>query len=148
MTVFLTVFTGVVTYVLGQILLKWFIDPVHEMKRTIAEISYTLINYQNIISNPGVAEKTILDNASLHLRELSSQLHAHLYIVPSYNKINTVSGLPSKDAVLSASIELMKLSNSVFKSTDKIYEINAKTVEKICDSLKIYFPDDKRWQKD
>jgi len=48
-TVFLTVFAGVTTYVLGQLILKFLIEPVHELKRTIGEIAHSLVEHANVI---------------------------------------------------------------------------------------------------
>ena len=42
-TVFLTVLSGVITYVLGQLVLRLVIEPVQELRRTISVISHALI---------------------------------------------------------------------------------------------------------
>lgn len=52
MDIFLTIFAGVGTFVLGQIALKLLIDPVQSFKMTIAEVSNKLILYANIYANP------------------------------------------------------------------------------------------------
>lgn len=41
--VFWTVFSGVVIYVLGQIILKWFIDPAQDARRAISQIGFVLV---------------------------------------------------------------------------------------------------------
>jgi hypothetical protein len=41
--VFLAVFSGVVTYILGQLALKLAIEPVQDLKETIGVISHSLI---------------------------------------------------------------------------------------------------------
>ena len=46
-SVFFTIFTGVSIYLLGQIIVKLVIDPVHEMKKTIGQISHSMIMYAN-----------------------------------------------------------------------------------------------------
>ena len=48
MTIFLTIITGVVTYVLAQLVMKLIIEPVHEFKKLIAYISFSLIELANI----------------------------------------------------------------------------------------------------
>ena len=114
-TVFFTVLSGVITFVLGQVVVKLVLDPVQEMKRTIAQISHALIERANVIANPGVPAKEIMDDASQLLRKLSSQLHAQLYLVPRYTVTSRIFYLPSKERVLIASGALIGLSNSVYR---------------------------------
>lgn len=147
-TVFLTVFSGAVTFVIGQLVVKLMIDPVQEMKKTIAQISHTMIERANIIGNPGVPATEVMDETSKELRKLSSQLRAHLYLVPAYRSTARIFFLPKIDQVLAASGALIGLSNSVFRATGKVYEANAKRVEMVCDSLGIYLEDDARLPKD
>lgn len=146
-TVFFTVLSGVITFVIGQLIVKLFLDPIQELNKTIAWISYMLVERANVIANPGVSKKEIMNETSDSLRKLSSQLHAHLYIVPLYNKTSKIFCLPSKDKLIDASSALIGLSNSIHKADDKIYEVNAKRVKKICDSLGIYLAEGSRWSK-
>jgi len=149
-TVFLTVLSGVITFVIGQLIVKLVIDPVQEMKKTIGEISHSMVEHANVIANPGVPSDEVMRDTSKHLRQLSSQLQAHLYLVPKYQKTAKIFGLPSKDKVLAASGSLLGLSNSVFRAGpgERIYENNAKRVENVCDSLDIYMAEGDRWPKD
>lgn len=147
-TVFLTVLSGVITYVLGQLVLKLVIEPVQDLRKTIGVISHALTERANIIHNPGVPTPEAMHETSRELRKLSSQLHAHLFLVPVYGVTSRVFRLPSQDHALEASSNLLGLSNSVFNAREKIYEINAKRVEKICDSLGIYMAEGDRWPKE
>jgi len=147
-TVFLTVFSGALIYVLGQLVLKLVIEPVQEMKKTIGQISHSLIEHANIIQNPGVPPKNTIKETSQHLRKLSSQIQSHLYLVPLYNITSLVFRLPTQTQVLEASKSLIGLSNSLYRATDKIYEHNAKRVERICDFLGIFLSEDDRWPKE
>lgn len=147
-TVFLTVFSGVVTYVLGQLILKLVIEPVQEVKKTVGQISHSLIEHASVIQNPGVPSEEAMKETSQHLRKLSSQLQAHLYLVPFYNSTAKLFGLPRQDEILAASSALIGLSNSVFRASENIYKQNASRVEKICDSLGIFLSEDERWPKE
>ena len=147
-TVFLTVFAGVLTYIIGQLILKLVIEPVHEVRKTIVAISHTLIERSNVIQNPGVPTQEVMDETSRELRKLSSQLRSHLYLVPRYRITARIFGLPTPDAIQSASSALIGLSNSVFQARENIYEVNAKRVETVCDSLDIYLAKEDRWPKD
>lgn len=146
-TVFFTVLSGVLTYVAGQLVLKLVLDPVHELRKTIGQVAHTLILRANIISNPGVPSKEVMDATSDELRALSSQLQSHLYLVPKYSLTAKVFRLPTLRQISEASSALIGLSNSVYRSTGNVYEANAKRVEAVCDSLGIYFPEEGRWPK-
>jgi len=148
LTVFFTVLSGVFTFVTGQIIVKLIVDPVNDMKKTIGQISHTLIERAAIIGNPGLSEMEVMLGTSEELRALSSKLQAHLYLVPKYSITARIFRLPTFKQVSDASTELIGLSNSVFRSTPDVYEVNAKRVEKICDSLSIYLPPERRWPKD
>ena len=50
--VFLTVFSGVITYILGQLALKLVVEPVQELKKTIGVIAHSLIERANVIYTP------------------------------------------------------------------------------------------------
>lgn len=144
-TVFLTVLTGVLTYVLGQLGLKLVIEPVQDLRKTIGFISHALIERANVIHNPGVAAQEVMDEASNHLRSLSSQLQSHLYLVPKYALTARLFRLPSLAEIREASSALIGLSNGLYRQSPDIYKINAKRVEAICDSLGIYLPPENRW---
>ncbi|MGH8758777.1 MAG: hypothetical protein ACREVW_04590 [Burkholderiales bacterium] len=147
-TVFLTVVSGVVTYVLGQLVVKLVIDPVQEMKKTIGQIAHSLIEQANVTSNPGLPREEVIAEASKLLRQLSSQLQSHLYLVPWYKVTAKVFHLPEIQKVLKASSYLIGLSNSLHRPTDSAYENNAKRVEAVHDLLGIYMADSDRWPKD
>src|SRR5436309_3218258 len=101
-TVFLTVLSGVITYVIGQLILKLLIEPVHEMKKIVGQIAHSLTEHANVIHNPGVPSEDVMKTTSQHLRKLSAQLEAQLYLVPMYPVSAFVFRLPSKQEVLSA----------------------------------------------
>ncbi len=146
--VFLTVFSGVITFVIGQLVVKLVIEPVQEMKKTIAQISHAMIEHANVFMNPGVPSQDVMEETSQQLRKLSSQLRAHLYLVPAYRRTARLFFLPKINQVLAAASALIGLSNSVFRATGNVYEVNAKRVEEICDSLGIYMEEGSRWPKD
>lgn len=149
-TVFLTVLSGVITFVIGQLVLKLVIDPVQELKKTIAQISHSMIDHANVIANPGVPSDDVMKETSKHLRQLSSQLHAHLYLVPLYNVTAKIFRLPTKEQLLVASGSLIGLSNSVFcaNPSEHTHSHNANRVENVCDSLGIYMAKGDRVPKD
>ncbi len=147
-TVFLTVLSGVITYVFGQLVLKLLIEPVQETKKLIGQISHSLTEHANVIQNPGVLEQEVMKNSSQHLRKLSAQLESQLYIVPIYTVTAFIFRLPPRKKILSAARSLMGLSNSVFRAKDGIYEQNSRRVENIHDSLGLYMAEGDRWPEE
>lgn len=147
-TVFWTVVTGVITFVIGQLIVKLVIDPVQDLKRTIGQISHALIEHANVYQNPGLPPVELQQGTSTHLRKLSSQLQAHLFLVPAYSFTARLFCLPSQSALLEASKSLIGLSNSVFRNADHVMEQNFRRAEKIADSLGIYMAEGDRLPKE
>jgi len=147
-TIFWTIFSGVIVFVVGQIFLKVFLEPVQALNKTIGDISHSLIHYANFIGNPGVPERDEIDKASLHLRSLSAEIQSHLYLVPLYPFTALLFRLPPRSKILDASTALMGLSNSLHRATERVHKQNARRVEKICDSLCIFLPESDRWPDD
>jgi hypothetical protein len=133
--VFLTVFSGTVTYVLGQLALKLVVEPVHDLKKTIGGISHSLIERESDIFNPGLGQNDVMDETARELRKLASQLQSHLYLIPWYTVMARIFRLPFPAKILVASKALKGLANGIRKSTDGV---NAKYVKTVCDSLRIY----------
>lgn len=138
MTVFLTIFSGVVIFVLGQLMLKLLIEPVQEFKKTISDVGLSLIEYSNVYANPGVAGIEIERKASEYLRKLSSRLNAQVYLIPFYNITAKLFRLPSREQVVSATNNLIGLSNGVFKSPTDLVSTNLERAERIRIALGIY----------
>lgn len=144
MTVFLTVISGVITFVLGQLIIKLFIDPVHDFRRAIADIALALIEYANVYANPGVAGSETEKKASEELRRLSSRLNAQMYLILYYRITGKIFGLPSREKVVDAASNLIGLSNGVFRSASDLVLVNVERADKIRDVLGIFVPESER----
>lgn len=73
-TVFLTVLSGVITYVLGQLVLKLVIEPVQELRKTIGVVAHAMIERAPIIPHEVQARifnycETVLARAPMVLRD-------------------------------------------------------------------------------
>lgn len=137
MTIFLTIISGVVTFVLGQIVLKLFIEPVHDFRRTVADIALALIEYANIYLNPGVSGIEAEKQASADLRKLASRLNAQMYLIPCYRFTSKVFRLPSGDKVTEVASNLIGLSNGLSKSSSDLISANVQRANKIHELLGI-----------
>jgi hypothetical protein len=126
------------------------IEPVQDFKKTIGQVSHALIEHTNVYLNPGIAKEEIQHDVSSLFRKLSSQLHAHLFLVPLYSLTAVIFGLPSREKVLAASSGLIGLSNSVFRDEGDVSRHNEQRRASICGSLGIYIymPEGNRLPKD
>lgn len=144
MTVFLTVLSGVITFVLGQLVIKLLVDPVHDFRKTVADIALALIEYANIYANPGVAGSEIEKKVSEELRRLSSRLNAQMYLIPCYPITAKIFGLPSRKTVVDAASNLIGLSNGVFQSASNLVLVNVERADKIRKALGIFIPENEQ----
>ena len=112
----LDIVSAVSIFVVGQFILKSIIEPIQELKKEIAVILGDMIFYANIYSNPGIAEKEVIDKASNVLRKYSSELIAKSSIIPFYSFWYYLRLLPSYKDIENVSSRLIGLSNSLHSS--------------------------------
>lgn len=144
MTVLLTIISGVVVFVLGQLVVKLVIDPVADLRTTIAEISHALVFHAEVYSNPGITGEERERATKETLRRLSSDLNAAIYLIPAYAWTSRVFALPSRAEITEAAGQLIELSNSVSDSPLNHGIENFSRYQKICTNLGIYLPEGER----
>ena len=127
----LTVLVGVSVYVIGQILAKFFIEPIHEQARLIGEIAIDLIFYANVYCNPGGSAPEKMDEASEVLRQKASLLRAKTHAVPWYVLFEVMRFAPKLSDIIKASGDLIGLSNSVHRGDPVQNDRWRKEVEKL-----------------
>jgi hypothetical protein len=115
LTAGLTILGGVFVYTRGQIISKFFIEPIHDQSRCIGEISDSLIFYANQYSNPGTGKLDDMDKASRVLRQQASLLIARTHIIRWYSLFEFLKLVPKRSAVTEASKNLIGLSNSIHR---------------------------------
>ena len=138
-TFVLTIMGGVFVFVLGQISLKFFIEPIHELRSHIGKIADALIFYANVYANPGCTAEQEQRNASDELRKLASELMARTAVVPLYGFACLIRALPSLSDIRKAHRALIGLSNNVFRTAEPTLEgeANEKRVADIKAALKL-----------
>ena len=70
----ITIFGGFVVFVLGQMTLKFLIEPIHSQAEITGQIAHSLIFYANLYGNPGSGKTTDMDKASEVLQPSSSSV--------------------------------------------------------------------------
>ncbi len=90
LTASVTVAGGVIIFVMGQLLGKFIIDPLHELKKVLGEIRFALLFHAPAIMTP-VGDRAGEDEAAKILRRLSSELHSKVSAVPFYDRWSRMS---------------------------------------------------------
>ena len=111
----LTVLIGVSVYVLGQIISKIFIEPIHQLRLTIGEISDVLIFHANIYTNPGKCTSQEMRETQTILRQKAALLISRAHVITGYKIASFFRLVPRINNIRNAHRELIKLSNRVFK---------------------------------
>jgi len=134
-TVIITVITGVSIFVLGQIIINFWLMPIKKHKEVIGEIQDAIIFYANVFS-PMMDKKT-QDEARENFRKLSTQLVSTARVVPTHHISCFIFGLPSIDQVQKAHHSLIGLSNSVGYERDAY-----KVMDDLKSELNLWFIND------
>ena len=142
----LTLLSGIIIFVIGQIVVKFIIEPIHEQKKLIGEIAGSILFYYNVgarmepyyyeqlkklqESDDPLKEvaidryKEILkshwnrsDEASRVLRQQSSDLLGKSNAIPLYGLWSFLRQVPKIEDVLEASTQLTGMANSTHGET-------------------------------
>lgn len=80
----LTILGGVLVYVLGQLISKFYIDPVDKLRETMGELRDILIFYSNVYTNPGTAKNEMMDETSDKLRKMATLILSRFSLIKGY----------------------------------------------------------------
>lgn len=136
MSIFLTIISGVAVFLLGQTVLKLFVEPWQVQRECIAKIAHHLLLYANVYANPGVGTDEANREASTETRKLASELIASCRRIPFYDALSKWGVFPRMESILEAQKNLIGLSNSTH-SGDPLH--NASRSDKIKELLDIKF---------
>ncbi|NHN60447.1 MULTISPECIES: hypothetical protein [Halorussus] len=97
---------------LGTYAAKVFIvDPIREYRQVRRDVSQDLVDYANLIANPGSGESDRIDEAEEAFRSHASKLKAAIDDIPMYGA--RLGLVPPREDVLEAKRQLIGLSNSL-----------------------------------
>ncbi|NGZ19171.1 hypothetical protein G6Z94_17910 [Vibrio aestuarianus] len=102
--VFVTVLSGVSVFVIGQIVLKLFIEPIISLKSTFGEISGLFLREQ-----PDIIGARANEEIREEIFRFSSLLLAKKSAVPFYPVVRFFFGLPSSESLTSAAKSLNRV---------------------------------------
>ena len=121
MTSAVTIFGGLILYVIGQLLSKFFIEPAHELKKAIGEVRFNLAFHAPIIHTPASRKPERSQKAYEALMKSSCDLLAQVSAIPFYSRLSGLSRgfLPSKQAIVDSAKHLRGLTTYVHETDSK-----------------------------
>ena len=130
-----TIFGGVILFVIGQLLSKFLIEPIQELKKAIGEVRFNLAYHRTIIHTPISRDKEGSDKAYDAIMRNSCDLLTKADAIPFYRFLPCQFVLPIKN-IDRAAIDLRALTTYLHETGEKasshIEEINqrVKSIER------------------
>ena len=117
----LTILGGVVVLVIGQLLSKFLIEPIHELRKVVGEVRFSLAFHGPTILTPISRTPERSDKACDALMKCSSELLVRSEVIPSYSFVSWVSCrfVPEKRRVADAAKCLRGLTTYLHETEDK-----------------------------
>ena len=121
LTSMLTILVGVVVFVIGQLLSKFLIEPVHELRKAIGEVRYNLLFFAPDILTPIGRTRESSDKVCDALRKNSSDLYIRSEAIPFYPLVSWVfrGSVPPREKVMDAAKWLRGLSTYMHETDEK-----------------------------
>ena len=120
-TSLLTIIGGALVVVAGQVVQKWYIEPVQDLQKTIGEVGSAVLVYSNTADSH--INEDLQTEASQALRKLSGDLLGKRRVIAHYRFFERLGILPAQRNIREAAQGLILMSNSVgshsFESFDK-----------------------------
>lgn len=116
----LTICGGVLVLVIGQVMMKLFLEPLFAMRSLIGDIADNLVYYAHVYANPGMDSPELRQEAKDTLRQKASLLRARMHSLPLYGLFAFFRLVPSQKNIGVASGELIGLSNGIFDGNPMI----------------------------
>jgi hypothetical protein len=144
MEIFFTVISGVLIFILGQIFLKFFIEPYYLCREVVGMIVSNLIFYSRLYCNyfnvTSIDDKRERQIASDKLRDLSTELIVKVSAVPFYDKLFDLKDIKeaARDLILISNRMFITAKDSTESGLNLLIE-NQKEEEKIFKLLGVRF---------
>lgn len=123
---------AVAVYLVGQLLSKFFIEPVHELRRSVGEVRFNLAFHAPTIHTPAGRTKESSEAARAALLGNSSDLVSKLHAVPAYKLVRFLAfgALPPAASIERAAVKLRGLATYMHEggdqANDSISQINSR----------------------
>jgi hypothetical protein len=118
-TAIITVVSGVIVYILGQILQRFILEPLAEQRKVIAEVAFAMTFYVGVghinEADPEERLEKLLDSKAI-LRTLAGRLRATVWTIPFYNQLAFFRIVRRRKAIFDASTALIGFSNALVRA--------------------------------
>jgi len=105
-----TIIGGTIIFVVGQLMLKLFIEPICRQHQVLGEIDHTFKHYKNLYGNIPPDFKM---QAAKDFRRLALDVRTNAYSIRCYKMWSNVNVVLSKNTANNLSDELIQLSNDL-----------------------------------
>lgn len=163
MNTFDVIVSGVIVFLIGEVIVRFFLGPLHKFKEIKGEIASTLLfyannygkeykNLQDILGAGGGDERVIneriesdkmwnndLSKASDETRHVAAKLISAAEGIPFYGVFSLIRVVPSKANIIQSRKDLIALSNS-FSANQQLPA--AERSDNVCRILNIEFMDE------
>jgi hypothetical protein len=136
LTTVLTVMSGVSIFVIGQVIVKIFVEPIHKLRGLKGDIVGFLTYYSDVyLSLPDLNKDEDVMKVSTVARKLGSDIIAKALTIPCYRFFSRLGAVPKFSDISIVSRELIGLSNTVLAKSDSVPGRATKRLEIIKSSL-------------
>lgn len=138
LTTTLTIIGGVSVFVIGQLLVKVFVEPIHKLRGLRGDIVGFLTYYSDVyLSLPDLNKENDVRKVSTEARKLGSDLMAKALTIPCCRFWGVLGVVPRFGGIKIAYKELIGLSNTVLGKSDSVPERATKRLERIKSALNL-----------
>ena len=123
LTAFLVLIGVAVLLLVSQLASEGIIKPYVEYRKVLADISYTLIYYANlIVSAPAGSKRDEQAEISERLRQLSARLRAAITALPFHELMRLFQLIPTQERIHDAAARLIRMSNLLLEIEQKRHD--------------------------
>lgn len=117
---------GVIVFVAGQLLQRFFLEPVQEQRKIIGEIAFCLVFHANVMEMSARKDQGLVRveepvETVKTLRGLASKLRATLWTIPMYQLLARLKIVPKATTIMTAAKGLVGWSNSIHHGDPTIH---------------------------
>lgn len=125
-------------FLVSQFAAEGVIKPYVEYRKVLADISFTLIYYANlIVSTPAHSKREEQAEISERLRQLSARLRSAITALPFHDLMRTLRLVPSQQTIHDAGARLIRMSNLLLETEQKRHDEIRQDMAAIGELLKI-----------
>lgn len=123
LTTALTLIAIFVVLLISQFASEGVIKPYVEYRKVLADVSFTLIYYANlIVSTPAHSKREEQAEISERLRQHSARLRSAITALPFHDLMRMLQLVPSQDTIHDAAARLIRMSNLLLETEQKRHD--------------------------